>query len=73
MSTTIFFAMDINAILEDETEVTDVKGFVIDNKRVYKTNDGEILTGTKKIKTMKNQTILVPAEILLFINNLENI
>ena len=28
----MFFAMDINAILEDGTEVTNVKGFVIDNK-----------------------------------------
>jgi len=63
----IVFAVDINAILEDSTELTDVTGFVIDNKRVYKTSDNTILTGTKKIKTIKFATFVVPAEILPFI------
>ncbi len=70
---TIMFAMDINAILEDETEVTKAKGYVIDNKRVYKTNEGEILTGDKKIKSMKSQTITVPVELFIYINSMENI
>tara|TARA_R100000773_G_scaffold11126_1_gene10264 strand:- start:291 stop:509 length:219 start_codon:yes stop_codon:yes gene_type:complete len=63
----IVFAVDINAILEDSTELTDVTGFVIDNKRVYKTSDNTVLTGTKKIKTIKFATFVVPAEILPFI------
>ena len=68
-----FFAMDIKGTLEDGTEVTDVKGFVIDNKRVYKTNDGTVLTGKKKIKTMTSQTILVSFDVFLYINSMENI
>tara|TARA_B000000532_G_C18638463_1_gene307246 strand:- start:65 stop:283 length:219 start_codon:yes stop_codon:yes gene_type:complete len=68
-----FFAMDIKATLEDGTEVSSVKGFVIDNKRVYKTNDGTVLTGTKKIKTMISQTILVSFDVFLYINSMENI
>mgnify|MGYP003124253117 FL=1 len=63
----IVFAVDINAILEDSTELTDVTGYVIDNKRVYKTSDNTVLTGTKKIKTIKFATFTVPAEILPFI------
>lgn len=66
MSNQIFIT-DINAILEDGTEVTNVSGFVIDNKRVYKLSDGTILTGTKKIKTFKSSLILIPAEILPYI------
>jgi len=68
----MFFAIDINAILEDGTEVTNVKGFVIDNKKVYKTSEGTILTGTKKVKTIISSTILVPVELLSYIKNIEN-
>ena len=72
MSNQIFIT-DINAILEDGTEVTNVSGFVIDNKRVYKLSDGTILTGTKKIKTIEFATFTVPAEILPYIMAKENI
>lgn len=61
------FAEKINAILEDGTEVTDVTGYVIDNKRVYKLSDNTILTGTKKIKTFKFVRFVVPPEILTYI------
>tara|TARA_Y100000401_G_scaffold97957_1_gene85550 strand:- start:1021 stop:1239 length:219 start_codon:yes stop_codon:yes gene_type:complete len=61
------FAVNIKAVLEDGTEVTDVKGFVIDDKRVYKLSDNTVLTGTKKIKTFKFARFVVPPEILPFI------
>ena len=61
------FAYDINAVLEDGTEVTDVTGYIIDNKRVYKLSDNTVLTGTKKIKTFKFVRFVVPPEILPYI------
>ena len=69
----LIFAIDINAILEDESEIFNVKGFVIDNKRIYKSSDGTILTGSKKIKTIKFSLFVVPAEILPIIMSKENI
>ena len=66
------FARKINAILEDGTEVTDVTGYIIDNKRVYKLSDDTVLTGTTKIKTIKFARFIVPPEILLFIMSKEN-
>ena len=63
----IIFGVNINAELEDNTEVTGVTGHLIDNKRVYKLADNTILTGTKKIKKIKSVTFTVPAEILHFI------
>ena len=44
------FAEKISAILEDGTEVTDVTGYIINDKRVYKLSDNTVLTGTKKLK-----------------------
>ena len=70
---TIIFAKDIKAVLEDNTEVTDVTADIIDDKRVYKTADDTVLTGTKKIKTIKFATFLVPPEILPYIMDKENI
>ena len=61
------FARKINAILEDGTEVTDVTGYVINDKRVYKLSDNTVLTGTKKIKTFKFARFTVPPQILPFI------
>ncbi len=63
----LIFAVDIKAVLEDGTEVTDVIGMLINNKRVYKLSDNTVLTGTKKIKTIKFATFTVLAEILPFI------
>ena len=61
------FALNINAILEDGTEVSNVKGMLVNNKRVYKLPDNTVLTGTKKIKKIKFARFTVPAEILHYI------
>ena len=66
------FAVNIKAVLEDGTEVTDVTGRLVDNKRIYKLSDDTVLTGTKKIKEIKFATFVVPAEILPFIMSKEN-
>ena len=68
----LVFARKINAILEDGTEVTDVTGYIIDNKRVYKLSDNTVLTGTKKIKEIKFSRFVVPPEIFPFIMSKEN-
>ena len=67
------FAININAVLEDNTEVDNVTGYLENNKRVYKLSDNTVLTGTKKIKTIKYARFTVPAEILPFIMSRENI
>jgi|TARA_Y100000052_G_scaffold12718_1_gene12376 hypothetical protein len=67
----LLFAININAVLENGTEVSNVKGFVIDNKVVYKTSENEILTGDKKIKEIFSSTITVPIGILSYISNIE--
>ena len=66
------FAVNIKAVLEDGTEVTDVTGRLVDNKRIYKLFDDTVLTGTKKIKEIKFATFVVPAEILPYIMSKEN-
>ena len=66
------FAINIKAVLEDSTEVENVKGFIIDGKKVYKTSDNVILTGNKKIKTIISSTITVPVDLLSYIVNMEN-
>ena len=63
----IVFAVNIKAVLEDNTEVTEVTGFLVDNERVYKLPDDTVLTGTKKVKEIKFATFTVPAELLPFI------
>ena len=67
----IIFALKINAILEDDTEVTDVTGIIIDNKRVYKLSDGTVLSGKKKIKTIKSAENLGAVEYLINIMSLD--
>ena len=68
----IVFAVNIKAVLEDGTEVTDVTGTLVDNKRIYKLSDNTVLTGTKKIKEIKFATFTIPAELLPFIMSKEN-
>ena len=63
----LVFAINIKAVLEDDTEVTDVIGILINKKRVYKLSDNTVLTGTKKIKTIKFATFTVPPEVLPYI------
>ena len=65
------FATDIEAVLENGTEVKNVSGYIVNNKRVFKLEDNTILTGSKKIKTIKSSTILVSVQILSYIANLE--
>ena len=43
----LLFAINIKAVLEDDPEVENVKGFLINDKRVYKTSDNTVLTGNK--------------------------
>tara|TARA_R100000773_G_scaffold44582_1_gene46337 strand:+ start:2899 stop:3117 length:219 start_codon:yes stop_codon:yes gene_type:complete len=69
----LIFAIKINAILEDGTEVDNAIGEIISNKRVYRLTDNTVLTGTKKIKTIKFATFTVPAELLFLIMSKENI
>lgn len=53
------FAENIKCILEDGTELENVTGLVIDNKRAYKAQDGTFLKGTKKFKKALYADILV--------------
>jgi hypothetical protein len=69
----LIFAIKINAILEDGTEVDNAIGEIISDKRVYKLSDNTVLTNTKKIKTIKFATFTVPAELLPYIMSMENI
>ena len=43
----ITFAQDIVAVLSDDTEVSNVIGYIENNKRYYKTSDNIVLTGDK--------------------------
>ena len=59
----LLFAINIKAVLDDNTEIQDVKAFIINNKRVYKTSDEKILPANK-IKNIISSTITVPPEVL---------
>jgi len=63
----ITFAENIVAVLSDDTEVSNVIGYIENNKRYYKTSNNIVLTGDKKVKTIKSCIYKVPAEILPFI------
>ena len=68
----IGFAVNIKATLEDGSEVDNVTGEIISDKRVYKLSDNTILTGTKKIKQIKFATFTVLGELLPYIMSKEN-
>lgn len=68
----ILFASNIQCTLEDGTTIEDVKGWVINNKKVYTTKTDEILTGTKKVKTILNSLIHVHPIYLLNISHMVN-
>lgn len=53
------FAENIRCILEDGTEIENVTGLVIDNKKAYKTQEGTFLRGTKKFKKAISADIVV--------------
>ena len=61
------FANNITAVLEDGTEVTDVTGFIQNNKRFYKLPDNTVLTGTKKIKEIKSIVYTIAGHFLPYI------
>ena len=63
----LVFAVKINAILENGTEVNDAIGELINDKRIYKLPNNTILTGTTKIKTIKFASIIVPPAFLPYI------
>ena len=65
------FAINIKATLQDGTKITDAKGFVENNKRIYKNKEGNILTGSTKIETFEFVSFVVSPEILSFIMSLE--
>lgn len=67
----LIFAIEINAILDDDTEVSGVIGLIYNNERIYKLADGTVLTGTKKIKTIKSSNEIAPAELLINIMSLD--
>ena len=68
---TFIFAINIEATLKDGTKITDAKGFVENNKRIYKNKEGNILTGSTKIETFDFVSFVVTPEILNFIMSLE--
>tara|TARA_Y100000361_G_C11114682_1_gene319655 strand:- start:204 stop:422 length:219 start_codon:yes stop_codon:yes gene_type:complete len=69
----LIFAVNIKAILEDGTEVTDVTGCLVDNKKIYKLPDNTILTGTKKIKKIQFAKFIVSPTVLPYIMSRENL
>ena len=60
----IVFADKITAILEDNTELDNIRGVVVNNKRVYYSENDEILTGSKKIKKIKSINFCVLAPLI---------
>ena len=60
----LLFAIKINAILADGTEVKNVVGYIENNKKYYKTEDNTILTGTKKVKEIKSCEYVVLPQLL---------
>ena len=68
---TFIFAIDNEATLKDGTKITDAKGFVENNKRIYKNKEGNILTGSTKIETFDFVSFVVTPEILNLIMLLE--
>lgn len=66
------FSDDCTVTCADGTEEKECLGFVVDNKRVYKTKEGVELTGTKKPTSIKLQSIVVsPIELGLINRGLE--
>ena len=68
----ILYASNIKCTLEDGTTIEDVKGYVINNKRVYTTKTDEILTGIKKVKTIHNSLMHVHPIYLISITKMVN-
>ncbi len=69
----IIFATEIKAILEDDTEVSGITGVFIDNSKVYKLSDNTVLSGTKKIKTIKSANINGAGDYLINIMSLNKL
>ena len=69
----IIFATEIKAILEDDTEVSGITGVFIDNSKFYKLSDNTVLSGTKKIKTIKSANINGAGDYLINIMSLNKL
>ena len=68
----ILYAINMKCTLKDGTTVEDVKGFVINNKRVYITKEDEVLTGDKKVQNIIEAVIITHPTNLQKIQMLEN-
>ena len=68
----ILYAINMKCTLKDGTTVEDVKGFVINNKRVYITKEDEVLTGDKKVQNIIEAVIITHPTKLQKIQMLEN-
>ncbi len=58
MSSTVF-GVELEATLEDGSKITKGSAWVIDNKRVYKTEDGTELVGAKAVKSIDSWVVVV--------------
>lgn len=65
------FAENIKCITEDGTELENVTGLIINNKRAYKASDGTFLKGTKKFKRAIKADVYVSPIELNYISFLE--
>tara|TARA_Y100000401_G_scaffold111618_1_gene110056 strand:- start:3163 stop:3381 length:219 start_codon:yes stop_codon:yes gene_type:complete len=68
----ILYAINMKCTLKDGTTVEDVKGFVINNKRVYISKEDEVLTGDKKVQNIIEAVIITHPTNLQKIQMLEN-
>lgn len=68
----ILYAINMKCTLKDGTTVEDVKGFVINNKRVFITKEDEVLTGDKKVQNIIEAVIITHPTNLQKIQMLEN-
>lgn len=68
----ILYAINMKCTLKDGTTVEDIKGFVINNKRVYITKEDEVLTGDKKVQNIIEAVIITHPINLQKIQMLEN-
>ena len=68
----ILYASNIKCTLEDGTTIEDVKGWIINNKRVYTTKTDEVLTGLKKLKIIHDSIVHTDPISLINISKMNN-
>ena len=67
MAEPLVFADECKLTLVDGTTVTNGRGVLIDDKRVYFTNEGVELVGDKAVKSIEEQLIVVPLPLIFHI------